>query len=160
MVGLGNYSEYPPDMVAERDNVLRMEDEGWVRQKAGAFWNGPEISFCYSLIEDNPNQTIGIIKVAIGGIGIRSLSPNWTYQQAEMMSQGEWGPLYRIVRERITQAKALCNAEFAGVLWKQGESEMIVEDTAYGYLGHLQLIIETIRTDTGGKSAVLCGQLC
>ncbi len=148
MVGFGQYNEYPEEMRMERENVLRLEDEGWVMQKPREMFSGPEISFAYEMIQHDNDTIIGIIKVAIGGIGIRTFVPNWTWDGAQLTGDGKIGPLYQIIKEKIEQAKSICNVEFAGIMWKQGESDMLVKKAAEGYLTHLEAITEEIRNDT------------
>ncbi|MHA1110063.1 MAG: sialate O-acetylesterase [Promethearchaeota archaeon] len=149
MVGFGRYDEYPEEMRLERENVLRLEDEGWVMQKPREMYSGPEISFANEMIQHDNDTIIGIIKVAIGGIGIRTFIPDWTWNGAQLTGDGKIGPLYRIIEEKIEQVKTICNVEFVGIMWKQGESDMLARKAAEGYVNQLTAITEEIRKDTG-----------
>lgn len=155
MVGFGRYDEYPEEMRIERENILRLEDEGWVMQKPREMYSGPEISFAHKIIQHDNDTIIGIIKVAIGGIGIRTFIPDWTWDCAQLTGDGKIGPLYRIIKEKIEWAEQICNAEFAGIMWKQGESDMLVRKASEGYLDQLEAITDEIRKDTNSSELPL-----
>jgi len=151
MVGQGLYAEFPEDMRSESEYRLRLEDGGWVMQKPfdPRGHNGPEISFLYYLSEAFPGERFGVIKVAKGGTGIRAFSPEWSFEEANITGDGEKGPLYRLIKEKIELAKATCIPEFAGVIMKQGGKDMEVEGASTGYIDQVKLVIEALRDDTG-----------
>jgi len=155
MVGRGKGDEFPEEMRKPRNDILRLSKRGWVRQIPGERRNGPEISFARLLHQHEPDTPVGIIKVAIGGTGIRAFLPEWDYDAAEMTGDGKKGPIYRIIREKIEQAKRSCEPSFEGVFWKQDAADMKRQETANGYLGHLQTIIEALRRDTGNQKLPL-----
>lgn len=155
MVGRGKADEFPEEMRKPRGDILRLSKTGWVRQIPGERRNGPEISFAHLLHQHEPDTPVGIIKVAIGGTGIRAFLPEWDYEAAEMTGDGHKGPIYRIIKEKIEQAKRSCEPSFEGVFWKQGGSDMKRKETAEGYVDHLLTITRALRRDTGNPKMPL-----
>ncbi len=147
MVGLGRAEEFPAEMAAPSEHRLLLTDDGWVPLVPGER-NGPEISLAYELSNAWPDATIGIIKVAVGGTGIRAFIPDWSEELADVTGDGHKGSLYAEVKARIDQALAISDVEFIGVVWKQGAADARNEETAAGYLDYLISIIEALRQDT------------
>ncbi len=147
MVGFGQADEFPAEMATPSENRLILTDDGWVPLEPGSR-NGPEISLAYELSDAWPDETIGIIKVAVGGTGIRAFIPDWSEELANLTGDGHKGSLYAQAKARIDQAMAISDVEFIGVVWKQGGSDSWSAETAEGYLGYLTSIIEALRQDT------------
>jgi hypothetical protein len=147
MVGFGLAEDFPVEMAAPSEHRLLLTDEGWVPLVPGER-NGPEISLAYELSGVWPDETIGIIKVAVGGTGIRAFIPDWSEELADVTGDGHKGSLYAEIKARIDQAIAISEVEFIGVVWKQGGSDARNEETAAGYLDYLTSIIEALRQDT------------
>ena len=156
MVGFAKQSEYHEEyqQVISNPNVLRLTPEGWTETQF-QFKNGPEISFAYEMSRAFPGETIGIIKVAIGGTGIRAFLPEWNQKLAG--KDARKGPIYKDqILIAIQKAKQTCpQIEFAGVLWKQGGADMKKKELAKGYNDCLGLIISELRKDTGVKDLPL-----
>ena len=147
MVGFGLADEFPAEMAAPSERRLMLTDDGWVPLVPGER-NGPEISLAYELSDVWLDETIGIIKVAVGGTGIRAFIPDWSEELVDVTGDGHKGSLYAEVKARIDQATAISDVEFIGVVWKQGGSDARSEETAAGYLDYLTSIIEALRQDT------------
>ncbi len=159
MVGQGNYTGYPSEMRQESEYRLRLEEEGWMMQvpfneflrpnwpRGGH--NGPEISFLYNLSQAFPGERFGVIKVAKGGTGIRAFSPDWTFDEANITGDGTKGPLYQLIREKIVLAQQTCDAEFVGVIMKQGGKDTVLAESSEGYIEEVKKVINEIRADTG-----------
>ncbi len=148
MVGAARADEFPPEMAASSDRRLILTDAGWIPLVPGP-QNGPEISLAYELAQAWPEETIGIIKVAVGGTGIRAFVPDWSQELADITWDGHKGSLYEQVKARIDQAASTSKVEFIGVVWKQGGKDSWSAETAEGYLEYLRSIIEALRLDTG-----------
>jgi hypothetical protein len=146
MVGCARADEFPPEMAAPSDRKLILTDEGWIPLVPGP-QNGPEISLAHELAQAWPEETIGIIKVAMGGTGIRAFVPDWSQELADVTGDGHKGSLYARVKSRIDQARASGEVEFIGVVWKQGGKDSWSAETAEGYLEYLRSIIEALRQD-------------
>jgi hypothetical protein len=147
MVGCARADEFPPGMAAPSDRRLILTDNGWIPLMPGA-QNGPEISLAYELAQAWPEETIGIIKVAVGGTGIRAFIPDWSQDLADITGDGHKGSLYAQIKARIDQASSISEVEFVGVVWKQGGKDSWSLETAEGYLEYLRSIIEALRQDT------------
>jgi hypothetical protein len=147
MVGQARANEFPVEMNAPSERRLILTDDGWIPLIPGNR-NGPEISLAYELAQAWPDETIGIIKVAVGGTGIRAFVPDWSQELADVTGDGHKGPLYAQVRARIDQAREISEVEFIGVVWKQGGKDSWSAETAEGYLEYLRTIIEALRQDT------------
>ena len=147
MAGFARGREFPPEMAVPSERRLVLSDNGWIPLVPGQR-NGPEISLAYELSDTWPEETIGIIKVAVGGTGIRAFIPDWTEELADVTGDGHKGSLYAQVRAGIEQAMAISEVEFIGVVWKQGGSDAWTAETAEGYLASLTSIIEALRRDT------------
>ena len=154
MVGFAHADEFPAEMAAPSENRLLLTDDGWVPLEPGAR-NGPEISLAYELSDVWPDETIGIIKVAVGGTGIRAFIPDWSEDLADLTGDGHKGSLYAQAKARIDQAMAISDVEFIGVVWKQGGSDSWSAETAEGYLDYLTSIIEELRQDTNSPALPL-----
>lgn len=141
MMGFGNPSKFPPSYSRPNKNILRLEDEGWVIQELDPVFNGPEVSFSNYL--HKTIDKVGIIKVAIGGTGIRAFIPNWTWKQAQITGDGPKGPLFDLIEKKIKLAEN--TGTFEGVFWKQGETDMTLPTAAHNYFFHLNNIIDGIR---------------
>jgi hypothetical protein len=152
MVGHARADELPGELLEPDPRVLRLEDHGWVVQRADKKRNGPEISFGRRMAHAWPGETIGIIKIALDGTGIRAFLPDWSHDVAEISpGDGSKGPLYRILKRRVDLARRLGPVEFCAVFWKQGGTDMLLQRTAEGYTEHLGRIIGAIRNDTGER---------
>ncbi|HEY70360.1 MAG TPA: sialate O-acetylesterase [Anaerolineae bacterium] len=147
MVGCAHADEFPPGMSAASDRRLILTDDGWIPLVPGP-QNGPEISLAYELAQAWPEETIGIIKVAVGGTGIRAFVPDWSQELADITGDGHKGSLYAQVKAGIDQATSTSEVEFIGVVWKQGGKDSWSAETAEGYLDYLRSIIDALRQDT------------
>ena len=156
MVGRATFTEFRPRFRSEDPRRLRLEDDGWYMQKPSIERNnGPEISLLYYLSERYPDDIFGVIKVGIGATGIRAFSPEWNYCEADILNDGEKGPLYRLLKEKIELAYETCNPDFIGVVMKQGGNDMNLEEAASGYINEVEEVITELRKDTQGDTPFL-----
>ena len=110
---------------------------------------GPGVSFAHQLADFWPDDTIGIIKVAIGGTGIRGFEKNWSFERAERTFDGKKGPLYRDLMNAVAEARAISKPEFCGFVWKQGAADGTRKDLANAYYDTFKQLISDLRTDLG-----------
>jgi hypothetical protein len=108
---------------------------------------GPGASMAHQLAELWPNDTIGIIKVASGGMGIRGFEKNWSFERAERTFDGRKGSLYEDLMNAVAEAKRISQPEFCGFVWKQGAADGTKEDLANEYYDTFQQLISDLRTD-------------
>jgi len=110
---------------------------------------GPEVGFAHTLAKAWPDDTIGIMKVAIGGTGILAFVPDWSKEQADRTGDGRKGPLYQRIIGCLRDARKQGDFEVAGFVWKQGGKDMRNPETAREYLGHFKQLVGGLRKDTG-----------
>ena len=110
---------------------------------------GPEVSLAHQLADHWPDDTIGIIKVAVGGTGISAFAKSWSEERANRTFDGKKGPLYQDMINAVTEAKKNSRTEFSGFIWKQGGADGKRKDTADEYFDSLQQLISDIRRDVG-----------
>ena len=163
MVGWGDSTKLPDDLRKGNDRVLMFEDGKWqpLRPHAPAFGGqikaggltefhfGPEISFGYEMAKAWPNETIGIIKFAIGGTSVLAWQPDWKKEEADRVGQGRLGSLYKKLMEKIEAAKKARDIEIVGFLWLQAGGDTKKVDVAKEYLDNLKEIVAAVRKDTG-----------
>jgi hypothetical protein len=105
------------------------------------------VSFAHQLADFWPEDTIGIIKVASGGTGIRGFEKNWSFERANRTFDGKKGSLYKDVMNAVAEAKRISNPEFCGFFWKQGAADGTKKELAQEYYDTFKLLITDLRTD-------------
>ena len=108
---------------------------------------GPGVSMAHQLADLWPDDTIGIIKVSVGGTGIRAFEKNWTFERAQRTWDGKKGPLYRDVMNAVAEAKNISQPEFCGFVWKQGGADGTQQDLADEYYETFKKLVSDLRTD-------------
>jgi len=162
MVGYGDSKQLPDELRNGNPRVLMFEQEKWQPLKplkpatAGQrplglteFTFGPEIAFGHEMGKAWPNETIGIIKYAIGGTSLLAWKPNWSKEDADRVGQGKLGSLYKKLMEKIAQAKKAREIEIIGFVWVQGGGDMQKVDVAKEYLANLKAFVAAVRKDLG-----------
>ena len=110
---------------------------------------GPGVSMAHQLADFWPNDTIGIIKVASGGTGIRGFEKNWSKERADRTFDGKKGALYKDLMNAVAEAKRISKPEFSGFVWKQGAADGTKKDLANEYYDTFKQLISDLRTDLG-----------
>ncbi|MGB0580242.1 MAG: sialate O-acetylesterase [Limisphaerales bacterium] len=110
---------------------------------------GPGLNLAHELARHWPNDTIGVIKVAIGGTGILSFQPDWTKESADRTKDGRKGNLYRDMTEAVKAARKVSDFELVGFGWKQGGKDMRSKALGTEYLGNFRKMITGLRKDLG-----------
>lgn len=102
-----------------------------LNQKSAGFGLG--LPFAARLREGSPTLTIGLIPAAWGGAGIEDLGPGM--------------PIFEnAIRRCHTAART---GTLAGVLWHQGETDVLDESLARSHAGKLTTLIASVRADLG-----------
>ena len=143
MVGWGDSTKLPDDLRKGNDRVLMFEDGKWQplrphepankgqrRVGLAEFHFGPEIAFGHEMAKAWPEETIGIIKFAIGGTSVLAWKPDWPKEDADRVGQGKLGSLYKKLMEKVDEAKKARDIEVVGFLWHQGGGDMKKVDVA------------------------------
>ena len=111
--------------------------------------HGPGVSFAHQLAEFWPNDTIGIIKVAVGGTGISAFAKEWSFERAQLTYDGKKGPLYQDLMHAVAEARKVSNPEFCGFFWKQGGADGTKKQLAATYFDSLEALVTDLRSDLG-----------
>lgn len=94
---------------------------------------GLGLDFAKEYLKSHPGVTVGLIPCAWGGSSING------------MSKGRW--MYTNAMTRAAFAKK--QGVLKGVLWHQGESDSVSEESANAYEGKLRKLIQDVRQDCG-----------
>lgn len=162
MVGWGDSLKLPAEMRDGNDRVLMFENGKWQPLKPFAkaqkhharfgmteFSFGPEIPFGHAIAKAWPDETIGIVKFAVGGTSILSWKPDWSKEDADRVRAGGRGSLYKELIAKVKQAGQDREIEFVGFLWLQGGNDMRNVEVAKEYLDNLKSLVSAIRKETG-----------
>jgi Ca2+-binding EF-hand superfamily protein len=160
MVGWGDNLKLPDALRVGNDRVLMFEHGKWQKlrpfkpatknqERFGMtqFSYGPEIAFANEMAKAWPRETIGIVKLAVGGTSILTWKPNWSREDANRVGQGRVGSLYKRLMAKVKQAEKSRDIEFAGLLWLQGGGDMKNVAVAKEYLDNLKSFVGAVRTD-------------
>ena len=173
MVGWGDSQKLSDELRIGNDRVLMFENGKWQRLKPNRkaaknqekyglteFSFGPEIAFGHEMAKAWPDETIGIIKLAVGGTSILTWKPDWSKEDADRVGQGQAGSFYKQLIQKIDQARKAREIEIVGFLWLQGGGDMKNIAVASEYLDNLKSLVAAIRRDTGVPDLpFLCGSL-
>ena len=110
---------------------------------------GPGVSFAHQLAAFWPDDTIGIIKVASGGTGIRGFEKNWSFERADLTFDGKKGSLYKDLMNAVAEAKRISKPEFCGFVWKQGAADGTKKVLAIEYYDTFKQLVSDLRSDLG-----------
>jgi hypothetical protein len=151
--GYQKYKPYDPvpsyqlDVEAKRGNerVLMFEKGKWQPLRPLRKNFGPEIAFGRRMAQAWPDETIGIVKQAVGGTGVLAWHPNWTVKQAARTNDARKGNLWEALTSKVQQACLAADCEIVGFIWLQGGKDMLKVDTGRQYGDNLKTLVEGIR---------------
>lgn len=112
---------------------------------------GPGVSMAHQLADLWPDDTIGIIKVAVGGTGICGFEKNWSFERAELTWDGNKGPLYKDLMNAVAEAKRISQPDFCGFVWKQGAADGTRKNLANEYYDRFKQLVSDLRADLGAS---------
>ncbi|MFC1596452.1 sialate O-acetylesterase [Planctomycetota bacterium] len=92
-------------------------------------------------------NTMGIIKVASGGTGIRGFEKNWSFERAERTFDGQKGSLYQDLMRAVAEARRISKPEFCGFVWRQAKADGTRRDLAEEYCDTFKQLISDLRND-------------
>ena len=173
MVGWGDSAKLPDAMQTGSDRVHMFENGKWQplkpnrkaqknQEKFGMteFSFGPEVAFGHEMAKAWPDETIGIVKLAVGGTSILTWKPDWSKEDANRVGQGRVGSLYKKLIEKVQQARNVKDIEIVGFVWVQGGGDMKNVTVAKEYLDNLKSLVAAVRKDTGVPDLpFLCGSM-
>jgi hypothetical protein len=148
MQGAGRANELKAPYNEKHDRIRIWANGRW-EYFVPTFRFGPGVSFAHQLADLWPDDTIGIIKVSIGGTGIRGFEKNWTFERADLTYDGKKGPLYKDLMNAVAEAKIISQPEFCGFFWKQGAADGTKKELAQQYFDTFEQLVSDLRTDLG-----------
>jgi len=154
MVGQGLMNELTDEQAAYRkphDRIRVWYDGRWEYLVPERRF-GPEVSLAHELANAWPQDTIGIIKVAVGGTGILAFVPDWKKEEADLTGDAHKGPIYEDILASVRAARKVSEFDLAGFVWKQGGKDTRNPQTAKDYLKHFTRLVEGLRKDTGAAN--------
>jgi hypothetical protein len=108
---------------------------------------GPEVSFAHEMANVFPNDTIGIIKVAVGGTGMNSWKPDWEWSAASKTGDALKGSLYRDMINAVAAAHQVSEFQLSGFIWKQGGRDAKKSELSETYQERFVELVEYMRAD-------------
>lgn len=173
MVGWGDSLKLSDDLRSGNDRILMFENGKWQplkpfqkaqkhHEKFGMteFSFGPEIAFAHEVANAWPDETIGVVKFAVGGTSILTWKPDWSKEDADRVGQGRLGSLYGKLIEKVDRARKARDIEIVGFVWVQGGGDMKKVDVAKEYLGNLKSLVAAVRKETGVQELpFFCGSV-
>lgn len=149
MVGQGLSAELPDLQVTPNERILMFEDGKWQPLRPLKVTFGPEVTFAHAMAEHWPDETIGIVKQAVGGTGVLAWHPQWTQAKANLTNDGRKGNLWKALTDKVQQACEAADCEVSGFIWQQGAKDMISVETGKAYLENLSALVSGLRMEIG-----------
>lgn len=149
MVGQGLSAELSPKQVQPNERILMFEAGKWQPLRPLTHTFGPEIAFAHAMAKRWPDETIGIVKQAIGGTGVLAWHPQWTKEKADLTKDGRKGNLWKALTDKVNAAREASDCEVSGFVWQQGGKDMSFLVTAKDYLENLSALVKGLRKETG-----------
>ena len=148
MTGAARAKELKPPYTEKHDRIRIWANGRWEYFVPSVRF-GPGVSMARQLAAFWPDDTIGIIKVASGGTGIRGFEKNWSFERANLTFDGKKGSLYQDLMNAVTEAKRISKPEPCGVVWKQGGADGTKKVLANEYYDTFKQLISDVRKDLG-----------
>jgi len=108
---------------------------------------GPEVSFAHAISRRFPHKKIKLIKFAVGGTSLFAWDPRWRLGKARMTRNASAGPLFKKLLQTIRTHIKDKNAQLAGVLWMQGETDARYPGAANTYSQNLAQFVSALRRE-------------
>ncbi|MDF1859511.1 MAG: sialate O-acetylesterase [Verrucomicrobiales bacterium] len=148
MVGVARAKNLKPPYTEKHDRIRIWANGRWEYfVPTNRF--GPGVSLAHQLADFWPEDTIGIIKVASGGTGIRGFEKDWSFERANRTFDGKKGPLYQDLMNAVAEARRISEPEFTAFVWKQGGADGTRKDLAHEYFETFNQLVSDLRADLG-----------
>lgn len=142
-------SQLPASLQEPQDNVSIYSGSAWQTLApclgASSAEFGPEVTFSHDIAAAFPNESVGLIKYAVGAT---SLWEDWKAGASVATSGPQYQGLLQAVQSAIAALGPGETPEIAGFVWMQGESDAI-EGHGTQYSANLTNFIQRLRTDLG-----------
>lgn len=153
MVGMARIYDFPTEYQTLPGNVV-MYVEGSAKDLKAAGkakgW-GPEISFAKEMAKRYPNDTIIIVKYAVGGTSLYGWRRDW-YVSGGLTANDRKAPHYSRLMDLVKTVSAREHTSPAAFFWLQGEADHNYGSTFSEYRDMLSVFIRDIRKDLGSDS--------
>ncbi|MCK5810618.1 MAG: hypothetical protein KAH00_05985 [Cocleimonas sp.] len=113
---------------------------------------GPEVGFAHAISRRFPNKTIKLIKFAVGGTSMFAWDPHWRLGKARETRNASAGPLFKKLIKTVNRHPSLKGAQFAGILWMQGETDARYSNAAHTYARNLSKFVRALRKELNSPS--------
>ena len=153
-----NKSGLPTELQNPQEAVILRADGTWTALQPGrnaATTNdfGPEITFGRDMAAAWPDQNIALVKF---GVGSTTLADDWNPDNPG----AQYTALLNAVNAAMAELSVGYDAEIAGMLWMQGESDALDLAKAQAYETNLKNFVESVREDLGvGELPFVIGQI-
>jgi len=158
MVGVGQVNALSPSLRLEQSDVW-IYWSGWPAWRGlqpssdysdgSATYMGPEVSFGRAMADAHPDREVYLIKHAVGGTDLAEYWYPGVGDSDPTMGQG-YAVWLQTVRDGLeTLAAEGVEAQVAGMIWMQGESDATYEPWSLAYRGNLEHLIQRVRDDVG-----------
>ncbi len=148
MHGTARASELKPPYTEKHDRIRIWANGRW-EYFVPSHRFGPGVSFAHQLAKFWPNDTIGIIKVSVGGTGIRGFEKKWSFERANLTFDGKKGSMYKDLMNAVAEARRISKPEFCGFFWKQGAADGTKKVLANEYYDTFKQLVSDLRSDLG-----------
>jgi hypothetical protein len=148
MTGAARANNLKPPYTEKHDRIRIWANGRW-EYFVPSIRFGPGVSMARQLADFWPNDTIGIIKVASGGTGIRGFEKKWSFERANLTFDGKKGSLYEDLMNAVAEAKRISNPEFYGFVWKQGAADGTKKVLGNEYFETFKQLVADLRKDLG-----------
>ncbi len=148
MTGAARAKELKPPYTEKHERIRIWANGRWEYFVPSSRF-GPGVSMARQLAAFWPNDTIGIIKVASGGTGIRGFEKIWSFERANFTFDGKKGSLYRDLMNAVTEARRISKPEFCGFVWKQGAADGTKKVLGDEYYDTFMQMVTDMREDLG-----------
>lgn len=146
MVGQGLTADLPDSLRRAPPNVRFVLDGSVSGLGAGRTF-GPEVTFAHEIARRWPDREIILVKFAVGGTSLLAWAPDWDSASAAITQNAGAGALYTRLLKHIAEADLPAGAEYAAVLWVQGERDARYPEAAQQYEANLVALIRQLRAD-------------
>jgi len=151
MTGAARANNLKPPYTEKHDRIRIWANGRW-EYFVPSIRFGPGVSMARQLADFWPNDTIGIIKVASGGTGIRGFEKKWSFERANLTFDGKKGSLYEDLMNAVAEAKRVSNPEFCGFVWKQGAADGTKKVLGNEYFETFKQLVADLRKDLGAPN--------
>lgn len=148
MTGAARANKLKPPYTEKHDRIRIWANGRWEYFVPSVRF-GPGVSLARQLAAFWPDDTIGIIKVASGGTGIRGFEKNWSFERANLTFDGKKGSLYKDLINAVAEAQRISKPEFCGFVWKQGAADGTRKVLGTEYFDTFKQLISDVRKDLG-----------